>query len=539
MRRVAGLDYLEYLRRLHAERQPAWYLEIGTRTGRSLALSRARSIAIDPRFRLAADAVGGKPELHLFQMTSDDVFRQGHLERLDAAIDLAFLDGMHRYEFLLRDFMNTERFMAPGGEILLHDCVPWCRAMTVRDQADCPIPQWTGDVWKLVPILRTYRPDLRVTVLDCAPTGLVSVTGLDPGNRELFRRYDEIIAAFDARDDVEATVNAFELVPVAPVTPGAAAPALAGRGGLAFAIQTPVPRPRGQRTWGDYHFALGLAQAFERQGVPARVQTRKHWGQVGHPGEIDLVIRGVAPYQKRAGHRLIYWMISQSGEDFLPELDAADHVFAAGEPARAWLAGRLGAERVTLLPQAFDAGRMYPPEPQAPRSGRLFVGIARRFMRPIVGYSLASDIEIELWGSGWEESPAAKWLRGGRIENEDLGGHYRRAAVVLCDHTPLMRKWGLTSNRIFDALACAAPVVSDDVAWIPPRPARLRACRTFGRGLPAGGGRGRGGRRRPAAGAPRAGRCHARKAQLRCPGRRHHRKGTGAGRMTAAGRDAA
>ena len=38
--------------------------------------------------------------------------------------DIAFLDGMHRAEYLLRDFMNTERFSHERTLILLHDCLP-------------------------------------------------------------------------------------------------------------------------------------------------------------------------------------------------------------------------------------------------------------------------------------------------------------------------------------------------------------------------------------------------------------------------------
>lgn len=38
---------------------------------------------------------------------------------------------------------------------------------------------------------------------------------------------------------------------------------------------------------------------------------------------------------------------------------------------------------------------------------------------------------------------------------------------MLNDHRNNMKTHGIPSNRIFDALACAAPVISDDVAWLP------------------------------------------------------------------------
>jgi hypothetical protein len=48
-------------------------------------------------------------------------------------------------------------------------------------------------VWKLLPILREYRPDLRLHVLDCPPTGLVAITRLDPASSVLADCYDDIV----------------------------------------------------------------------------------------------------------------------------------------------------------------------------------------------------------------------------------------------------------------------------------------------------------------------------------------------------------
>ncbi|WP_309665131.1 hypothetical protein [Tabrizicola sp.] len=60
-----------------------------------------------------------------------------------------------------------------------------------------PHAAWTGDVWKLIPILQTWRPDLRLTVLDCALTALVCIRNLSPGNTVLRDKYVEICAEWD------------------------------------------------------------------------------------------------------------------------------------------------------------------------------------------------------------------------------------------------------------------------------------------------------------------------------------------------------
>ncbi len=191
--KVEGMRYRKFLGRLHARHLFDWYLEVGCRTGASFAPVRSRTIAVDPYFRVETNVIGSKPALHVFQMTSDDFFREGFIEKLGIRFSFSFLDGMHLFEFLLRDFINTERNSRPDGVIALHDCCPFSVEMTSRDLDNLPKGAWTGDVWKLIPILKEYRPDLTVTVLDCAPTGLVLVSGLSPDNRVLEENYDEIL----------------------------------------------------------------------------------------------------------------------------------------------------------------------------------------------------------------------------------------------------------------------------------------------------------------------------------------------------------
>ncbi len=204
-----GLFYRDMLDWLHKTRTPDWYFEIGSANGKSLQLSNANTIAVDPSFRIEIDVIGHKPQLHLHQMTSDDFFAKSIPEKLGAEIDLAFLDGMHLFEFLLRDFIGTEKICAPDAMIVLHDCCPRNLAVANREWDRNVTKAWTGDVWKLLPILRQYRPELTVTVLDCPPSGLVLVTGLDPKNRELEQNYDQIVADYTMQELDGATLAAF------------------------------------------------------------------------------------------------------------------------------------------------------------------------------------------------------------------------------------------------------------------------------------------------------------------------------------------
>ncbi len=458
--KVRGCHYLAFLEEMHISIDPDWYLEIGTQTGASLLKSSANSISVDPEFVLKHDVWSNKKQLHLFQQTSDDFFASDWLAQSGVRISMAFLDGMHLYDYLLRDFINTEKYMEPDGVIVLHDCLPWSANMAERDRSKVKGAAWTGDVWKLVPILKRYRPDLKVQIFDAAPTGLVVVSDLDPKNDTLSKNYDAITVEFDNSDDLTAYYADLDIIQSvdSPWRPESDIV----REKLHFAIQTNVPRPRVQLNWGDYHFASGLRNALVRAGHTAEVRTRMHWAKVSQPGEIDLVLRGHTSFKRRPGHPLMQWSISST------EIDDVDHVFfASNELFDNSQIGEDGPSRSVLL-QAFDADRVPAPVVDNVRDGIVFVGICRDGKRPLVGYALETDTQIRIWGEGWEKTPAGKYVVAPRLANTEIHAVYTSAEIVLNDHTPTMRDAGLVSNRIFDALACGAAVISDPIEGLPP-----------------------------------------------------------------------
>ncbi len=195
-----ALHYTEALDRLHKLLAPKTYLEIGTLSGTTLRLARCASIAIDPSFSLLdKEVLPGKPSCLFFQMKSDDFFaRYSPSVLFGRPVDIAFLDGMHYAEFLLRDFINVERHVGRNSLVILHDCIPGSVEMTTRH-----IEQgvaWSGDVWKIVPMLKKYRPDLRIYALEAPPTGLIICTNLNPDSRILEDRYFAILEEFATLD---------------------------------------------------------------------------------------------------------------------------------------------------------------------------------------------------------------------------------------------------------------------------------------------------------------------------------------------------
>ena len=194
--RATGLRYFRVLKGLHQRLKPDWYLEIGTFTGSSLRLVEGNFIAIDPKFQLQHEAPLKGREMVFFQDTSDAFFKSGSARRLKGKINLAFLDGLHHYEALLRDFINVEPLMAPGGMVVLHDCLPYNVPMADRIQP--PNTEWAGDVWKTLLILLETRPDLQIDILDAAPTGLVVIRNMDGTQKKAMKaRYKALLKTWD------------------------------------------------------------------------------------------------------------------------------------------------------------------------------------------------------------------------------------------------------------------------------------------------------------------------------------------------------
>jgi hypothetical protein len=119
---------------------------------------------------------------------------------------MAFIDGMHLFEFALRDFMNVERHCKPNSVVFIHDCLPTDEYVGRRDIDDHMLKKrsrrpewWTGDAWKLLEIIVKYRTDLRVVVFNALPTGLAAVTHLDPSSTLLADRYFDLVAEYKNR----------------------------------------------------------------------------------------------------------------------------------------------------------------------------------------------------------------------------------------------------------------------------------------------------------------------------------------------------
>jgi len=195
---MPGPYYTEVLRSLHTRLKPRTYLETGVASGKTIVLAApgTRAVGVDPQPKIAAPL---GPNVTIVPATSDEFFARPELRAAlgGLPLDLAFIDGMHHFEYALRDFVGAERLADPRGTVVLHDCYPLDRRTAERERSTV---FWSGDCWRVVLALKKYRPDLLIATVATAPTGLMLVRRLDPGSRVLIERMDAIVAEFLAVD---------------------------------------------------------------------------------------------------------------------------------------------------------------------------------------------------------------------------------------------------------------------------------------------------------------------------------------------------
>lgn len=193
---MPGKDYYGWLELFHRWLRPANYVEIGLGHGRSLALAgpETKAIGIDPYqgFWERLNYACPHGPATLFPLTSDDFFVQNDLSKIMTreTFDLGFIDGLHLFEQALKDFINLERYSRKDSVILIHDCLPI--APIVAERNPCT-GFWTGDVWRIIPCLKTFRPDLKIMTIPTKPSGLGVVTNLDASSTVLSDNYDHIV----------------------------------------------------------------------------------------------------------------------------------------------------------------------------------------------------------------------------------------------------------------------------------------------------------------------------------------------------------
>lgn len=91
-----------------------------------------------------------------------------------------------------------------------------------------------------------------------------------------------------------------------------------------------------------------------------------------------------------------------------------------------------------------------------------FVGnLTRRAARTNIRQTIDMGFDVRVWGGGWQDAVPSQNYGGPHPSAEELADVYARSNVVLNSHMVPMIRFGMMSNRSFDAPASRARVVSD------------------------------------------------------------------------------
>ncbi|MBW3658414.1 MAG: glycosyltransferase [Actinobacteria bacterium] len=232
-----------------------------------------------------------------------------------------------------------------------------------------------------------------------------------------------------------------------------------------FALATSVPERRAAQRWGDWHFAEGLGRELRALGHPVRLLIQDEWtSRDARTADVFVHLKGRSVAPPADGQLHVIWNISHPEELTPEECDAADLVLVASHTGMAeQLRGRTSTP-VGVLLQATDE-RRFRPRPRDPRFAHdlVFVGNSRFVMRQAVRDALDAGLDLAIYGANWEKFVDPSLVRSTHVPNDELAAVYSSATLVLNDHWEGMRRHGFASNRLFDALAAGAVVVSDDV----------------------------------------------------------------------------
>ena len=233
-----------------------------------------------------------------------------------------------------------------------------------------------------------------------------------------------------------------------------------------YAILVGAPDWERAPSWGDYHFARGLQRQFEARGHPTRIHLLDDWGRSPSArADVAIHLHGLSDHRPRPSQFNILWVISHPDRVTAAMCDRYDLVFVASTA----FASRLAAQaRVPVMPlhQATDPERFHPAA-GGPAHELLMVANTRGVRRSIIEDLTPTVHDLAIYGKGWTpDFVDPVHVRGERIPNRDLHRYYSAAGIVLNDHWPDMRSMGFLSNRLYDALASGAFVVSDAAVGI-------------------------------------------------------------------------
>ena len=233
-----------------------------------------------------------------------------------------------------------------------------------------------------------------------------------------------------------------------------------------WVIKCPAPDSEKKVRWGDYAYAVALKRYLDRMGKYTVIDLYEDWN-CEEDADVVLVLRGREFYRPdRRNEKCLYimWNISHPEMVTEEEYQLYDVICVGSLHYAKELQKKITVPVVPLL-QCTDTELFYPDQEAEKHRGKdyLFIGNSRNVARPCVLWAAKDKLPLKIWGAGWKAMLGTDktMVQDVFIENSDIPALYRSARVTLNDHWKDMLDYQFVNNRIFDALACGLPVISD------------------------------------------------------------------------------
>lgn len=231
------------------------------------------------------------------------------------------------------------------------------------------------------------------------------------------------------------------------------------------AIKCPSPCDEARFKWGDFWIAEDLKKIFEKNGQTVRIDFYERFSYPSdHKNSRTLTLRGLTEYvpPKDSKGKHILYLLSHPDIVPLDEMSRFNAVACASLPYSEYL--KKEGINCFFVPQFTDSEKFFPAPSDEFKTKLLFVGNSRGIFRNCVKFALEKNLPITVYGGDWEQFGVK--TAGTGIKNTELHKYYSSADIVLCDHWEDMAEKGFIANRIYDASACGAFIISDYVEAI-------------------------------------------------------------------------
>lgn len=247
------------------------------------------------------------------------------------------------------------------------------------------------------------------------------------------------------------------------------------------------PWPAGAHTVGEHWLALDLADGLKQNGYDVK---NYYFGNGFYPDDFYKEAGNLlymqfkynrTDFEDERKNRIMYLYFPTEISDtakfknthdiFVHNTDASlndelQYFDLIATPAKALIPElRKKGHRAVFVPQFTNADKFKPESDTSRQSELLFVG-SPWYERVSVTYAIENGYDISVYGLGWRDKIPERFIKGDYIDNNELNRYYASAKIVLSDHPDDLAAMGLVINRLYDASAAGAFVISEYSPYI-------------------------------------------------------------------------